>query len=62
MIVGQLIVFVWTRFRRNTTSRSTSTLEQGTVSEKEILMAQDAEVDDLPPYSDDDQTPPADTK
>lgn len=62
MIVGQLIVFVWARFRRNTTSRSTSTLEQGTVSEKEVLMAQDAQVDDLPPYSDEEQTPPADTK
>ncbi|CRG87168.1 hypothetical protein PISL3812_04185 [Talaromyces islandicus] len=62
MIVGQLIVFVWMRFRRNTTSRSTSALEQGTVSEKETLIAQDAQVDDLPPYSDEDQSPPADTK
>jgi hypothetical protein len=62
MIVGQLIVFVWARFRRNTTTQSTSTLEQGTVSEKEILMAQDAQADDLPPYSDEEQTPPADTK
>lgn len=62
MVVGQFIVFVWTRFRRNITSQPTSVLEQGTVSEKEILMAQDAEADDLPPYSDEEQAPPADTK
>ncbi|KAH8702434.1 hypothetical protein BGW36DRAFT_372851 [Talaromyces proteolyticus] len=64
MLVGQLIVFVWMRYRRSTTSRSTSTLEQGTTSEKYGLMVEDAPEEDLPPYRDEDQPqlPPTDAK
>lgn len=65
MLAGQVIVFIWMRYRRNTTSRSTSTLEQGTSTEKAGLMAEDALNDELPPYSDEDHVaavPPVDTK
>jgi hypothetical protein len=66
MLAGQAIIFMWLRYRRNTTSRSTSTLEQGNSTEKARLMAQDVLNDELPPYSDEDHEtniiPPADTK
>lgn len=65
MLAGQLIVSLWMRYRRNTTSRSTSTLEQGTSTEKTGLMSEDALHEELPPYSDENHgatVPPVDTK
>jgi hypothetical protein len=49
MLVGQIVVFMWQRFRRSTPKKS---LEQGTVSEKQGLMM---ESEELPPaYSDEE--------
>lgn len=59
MLVGQAIVFLWMRYRRSTTSRSTSTLEeQGTASEKAVLIEEEVVSEEvLPPYTDDEQAP-----
>ncbi|OKL57699.1 hypothetical protein UA08_07059 [Talaromyces atroroseus] len=53
MLFGQAIVFLWMRYRRATSSRSTSSLEQGSASEKAVLMEEDLN-EELPPYTDDD--------
>jgi hypothetical protein len=56
MLVGQLIVFLWLHYRRSTnkTRRSApNTVERGTSSEKEALMASES-AEELPPYSDED--------
>ncbi|KAL2010313.1 hypothetical protein VTN00DRAFT_6120 [Thermoascus crustaceus] len=52
MLVGQVIVFLWHRYRRCGTDRSTSTVEYGTDTEKEALMAESP--DDLPPQYDEE--------
>lgn len=52
MLVGQVIVFLWLRYRRCGTDRSTSTVEYGTDTEKEALMAESP--DDLPPHYDEE--------
>ncbi|KAF7596782.1 hypothetical protein BBP40_012381 [Aspergillus hancockii] len=50
MLVGQLVVFMWQRYRR---SDREETLEQGTTSEKQGLMSEAA--DELPPaYTDEE--------
>lgn len=57
MLVGQVIVFLWLRYRRcSRNDRSTSTGEHGSDTEKEALMAESP--DDLPPqYDEHDQNP-----
>lgn len=55
MLVGQLIVFLWLRYRRvtnRTCHPAPSTVECGTFSEKEVLISEISE--ELPPYSDED--------
>jgi hypothetical protein len=48
MLIGQLVVFMWQRYRRSDREES---LEQGTTSEKQCLMTEAA--DELPPaYTD----------
>lgn len=54
MLVGQAIVFLWSRYRRGTAGRSTSTSEQGSDSEKAVLMEEDASNEELPLYTDED--------
>ncbi|KAF5863066.1 hypothetical protein ETB97_010634 [Aspergillus alliaceus] len=50
MLVGQVVVFLWQRYRHSDREES---LEQGTTSEKQSLMTETA--DDLPPaYSDEE--------
>ncbi|KUL86370.1 hypothetical protein ZTR_08612 [Talaromyces verruculosus] len=63
MLVGQAVVFLWMRYRRGSKpARSTSTLEQGDISEKAILlMEEEVSNEELPPYTDDEHTP-LDTK
>jgi len=65
MLVGQLIVFLWLRYRRVTNKTchpSPSTVECGTFSEKEVLISEDSE--ELPPYSDEglENAHPVDSK
>jgi hypothetical protein len=60
MLFGQAIVFLWMRYRR-TTTRSDSTLEQGTASEKAVLMEEDLN-EELPPYADDTEAENTDAK
>lgn len=56
MLIGQVVVFFWLRYRRSTTPKNSNaaaatpaTMEQGTLSEKEGLMAAAAEsTDNLP--------------
>lgn len=43
MLIGQVVVFFWLRYRRSTNKQTTATLEQGTVSEKQGLMADSTE-------------------
>lgn len=66
MLVGQVIVFLWLRYRRCTNSRSAAALEQGSTMEKAALMTEEEPpTEELPPYSDEDHgaaVPPADTK
>ncbi|KAL1967733.1 hypothetical protein VTN77DRAFT_2990 [Rasamsonia byssochlamydoides] len=63
MLVGQVIVFLWLRYRRCTSSRSSATLEQGSTMEKAALMEEDVPNEELPPYSDEDHVvPPSDPK
>lgn len=51
MLVGQIIVALWLRYRRSTGQRSNASLEQGSEFEKQGLMAEPA--DELPPaYTD----------
>ncbi|GMF70874.1 unnamed protein product [Aspergillus oryzae] len=51
MLVGQVVVFLWQRYRRSDREES---LEQGTTSEKQGLMTEST--DDLPPaYSDEEE-------
>ncbi|EED12930.1 conserved hypothetical protein [Talaromyces stipitatus ATCC 10500] len=55
MLVGQAVVFLWMRYRRGSKNiRSTSSLEQGTESEKAILIMEEevSNEEDLPPYND----------
>lgn len=56
MLVGQAVVFLWMRYRRGSQpARSASTLEQGDVSEKAILlMEEEVHSEELPPYTDED--------
>ncbi|KAL1987214.1 hypothetical protein VTN96DRAFT_4546 [Rasamsonia emersonii] len=67
MLVGQVIVFLWLRYRRCTNdSRSAATVEQGSTMEKAALMSEEEPpAEELPPYSDEEHgaaVPPADTK
>lgn len=64
MLFGHAIVFLWMRYRRGTSTRSTSNLEQGTLSEKAVLMEEEGvSIEELPPYSDEDaQAAPQDVK
>lgn len=52
MLIGQVVVFFWLRYRRSATpkqSTTPATMEQGTMSEKQGLMAAATEsTDDLP--------------
>ena len=51
MLVGQIVVFMWQRFRRSSSPKDS--LEQGTMAEKQGLMTEAS--DDLPPaYSDEE--------
>lgn len=56
MLVGQSVVFLWMRYRRGSKpARSTSTLEQGDISEKAVLLMEEEVVnEELPPYTDED--------
>lgn len=52
MLVGQMIISLWMRYRRSNSQQANSHLEPGTESEKQSLMVVPA--DDLPPaYADD---------
>ena len=52
MLVGQVVIFFWLRYRRSNAKQTTS-VEQGTVSEKQGLMVDSS--DELPTgYTDDD--------
>jgi hypothetical protein len=65
MLVGQVVVFMWMRYRRCTPSHSPAALEQGSIMEKEALMTEDVPNEELPPYIDGEHgafVPPADTK
>ncbi|KAL1871492.1 hypothetical protein Plec18167_007052 [Paecilomyces lecythidis] len=53
MLVGQVVVFLWLRYRRSTTDRSVSAVEEGDDMEKEALIAEPT--DDLPPEYDDEE-------
>lgn len=56
MLVGQAVVFLWMRYRRGSQpARSTSSLEQGDMSEKAVLLVEE-EIpnEELPPYTDDE--------
>ncbi|KAJ9348077.1 hypothetical protein DTO027B9_8607 [Paecilomyces variotii] len=53
MLVGQVVVFLWLRYRRSTTDRSVSAVEEGNDMEKEALIAEPA--DDFPPEYDDEK-------
>jgi hypothetical protein len=63
MLVGQAVVFLWARYRRGSgPAESSSTLEDGSASEKAVLMMdEDTEEghpnEPLPPYTDEDHTP-----
>ena len=53
MLIGQVVIFFWLRYRRSTSKKTTANLEQGTVSEKQVLMVDSTE-DVLPQYTDED--------
>lgn len=55
MLVGQVIVALWLRYRRSKPQRSNSNLEQGTEYEKQGLMVETPD-DLLPAYSDNEST------
>lgn len=56
MLVGQVIVSLWLRYRRSKSQQPNANLEEGTEYEKQGLMVESA--DDLPPaYTDDESAP-----
>jgi hypothetical protein len=64
MLVGQVVVFMWLRYRRCHSGRRSPVAEPGSDMEKEALLVESSDAD-LPPYSDVDHSTvklPADTK
>ena len=56
MLVGQVIVSLWLRYRRSKSQQPNANLEEGTEYEKQGLMVESS--DDLPPaYTDDESAP-----
>jgi hypothetical protein len=53
MLVGQVVVFLWIRYRRHR-GQSPATTEPASDMEKEALIAEPSDTEDLPPYSDKD--------
>jgi len=54
MLVGQVVVFLWLRYRRHHQGQSSAATERASDMEKEALIAEPVDTEDLPPYSDKD--------
>jgi len=54
MLVGQVVVFLWLRYRRSHRGQSLVATEPASDMEKEALIADPLDTEDLPPYSDKD--------